>query len=137
MDLIRLEGEGNSVILTITSEQDVVLDLGETLTAELRLDSTFVRGTMPLWLFPQDLRAWLDVLDGLDHGHDMLWLEDGRTPEISLARDDTFDRIHFTVKDWVSSNTTVSLIVPITDAWFDDAYERLDRVHRTWPLAAD
>lgn len=141
MDLIRLEGESNSVILRVADTQNVAVlsgvtpeVMGKSLTCELLVDSTFVRGSMPLWLFRADLEAWRDVLDALDGGDDALWLTDGRGPEIALTRDDQLDRLHFTVKDWVSSNTTVSLAVPITDAWFDDAYERLDQVWTTWPL---
>ena len=131
MDLIRLEGEGNSVVLRITGEE------GETLAGELVLESAFVRGSLRLWLSHEDLRAWLDVLDTLDGGHDVLWLEGGRSPEILLTRDDEYERLHFTVNDRTASMTNATITVPIDDAWFDDAYKRLDQVWTTWPLAED
>lgn len=32
------------------------------------------------------------------------------------------------------SLTTVTVTVPLVDAWFDDAYRRLDLVWETWPM---
>ncbi|MFJ6636882.1 DUF5959 family protein [Streptomyces sp. NPDC091376] len=35
------------------------------------------------------------------------------------------------------SLTTVTVTVPLVDAWFDDAYRRLDLVWETWPMTED
>ncbi|CAM5496366.1 MULTISPECIES: DUF5959 family protein [Streptomyces] len=35
------------------------------------------------------------------------------------------------------SLTTVTVTVPLADAWFDDAYRRLDFVWETWSMTED
>jgi hypothetical protein len=35
------------------------------------------------------------------------------------------------------SLTAVTVTVPLVDAWFDDAYDRLDLAWKTWPRTED
>lgn len=131
IDLIHMEGEGNSVVLRVTGDQDA-----EVLNGELLVASTFVRGTLSWPVSPAELRSWQEALDELDAGYDVAWREDADGPAMFIERDPDFDRLNITIKDDVSSLTTVVITVPIADSWFDDAYERLDLTWKTWPNMA-
>ncbi|MET9757516.1 DUF5959 family protein [Streptomyces sp. NPDC006372] len=134
IDLIRLEGEGNSVVLRITGrEQREHPGRTEVLAGEFRIDTPFVRGALPTRLLPGDLRQWQQALDLLDAGQDIAWRADGRAPGLFIERDQDDDRCRVTVKDHSRTLTTVTVTVPLADAWFDDAYRRLDLALETWP----
>jgi hypothetical protein len=138
IDLIHLEGEGNSVILRITGKEKRKHP-GETdvLVGEFQVDTPFVRGSLKTWVFPEDLRQWQQALDMLDAGHDIAWLEGTRAPWLYIELDEDDDRCEITIKDHSMSQTTVTVTVPLSDAWFNDAYQRLDRTWETWPLDED
>ncbi len=138
IDVIRLEGEGNSVILRLTGrERPDGQDAGDALTGEFLVDTPFVRGSLKTWVLPDDLRHWQEALDALDAGQDIAWRENTRGPEVFIERDLEEERAHVTIRDASSSLTTVTVTVPLVDAWFDDAYSRLDRAWRTWHLTND
>lgn len=131
IDLIRIEGEGSSVILRITGKDEV-------LVGEFVIDTSFVRGTIKTALFPEDLRAWRDSLDAFDlQGEDIAWREGSRATELFIERveDDPQQRVNVTLRDHSMSMTTVTVMIPLADSWFDDAYERLDLVWKTWAPA--
>jgi len=138
MDLIRLEGEGNSVVLRISGRERRE-DLGvtgvefEVLAAEFLVDTPFVRGSLRAWVFPEELRQWQEALDALDAGQDIAWREGVRGPELHIERDGDGERVHVTVRDDSMSLTAVTVTVPLADAWFDDAYQRLELAWKTWP----
>ncbi|WP_128380603.1 DUF5959 family protein [Streptomyces cavernae] len=135
IDLIRLEGHGNSVVLRLTGrERGRERTASDALTGEFLVDTPFVRGSCGVWVFPEDLRRWQEALDALDAGQDIAWREGGRGPELFIDRDEDDERVHATVKDASASLTAVTVTVPLDDAWFDDAYDRLDLTWRTWPL---
>ncbi|HEX6357993.1 DUF5959 family protein [Actinophytocola sp.] len=133
IDLIRLEGEGNSVILRITGKESIQTG-SEVLVGEVLVDTAFVRGSQRTWVFAEDLWEWRDALDGLDAGHEIAWREYTRAPEMFIERDQDQERANVTIKDHSMSMTTVTVTVSMADSWFDDAYERLDLVMKTWPL---
>jgi hypothetical protein len=135
IDLIRLEGDGNSVIVRITGRQ-AAQDPPRTdaLVGEILVDSAFVRGSIATWIFPEDLTEWQEALDAFDCGTDIVWREGKRATEVLISRDPDGERAHVTVADHSMSLTTVTVTVVLADAWFDDAYQRLDRVLQTWPL---
>lgn len=135
IDLIRLEGEGGSVILRIMGKQDVrVPASASVLVGEFLVETPFVRGSLKTWIFPDDLWQWRDALDGLDAGHDIAWCEESRGPSMFIERDADRERAYVTLKDDGASLTTVTVTVPLADPWFDDAYKRLDLTWKTWPL---
>jgi hypothetical protein len=138
-DLIRLEGEGNSIIVRITAkERPSAQGSPEVLGGEILVDTPFVRGSTRIWVFPEDLREWREALDVLDVGEGYVsWREGGRGPEMFLERDVTNERVHVTIKDDAGALTAVTVTVTMTDSWFDDAYERLDRTWKTWNPAED
>ncbi|WP_225824094.1 DUF5959 family protein [Streptomyces naphthomycinicus] len=132
IDLIRLEGEGSGVVLRITGKEE--REHSDVLVGEFQVDTPFVRGRLKTWLTPEDLRQWQQALDMFDAGHDIAWREGTRAPSLSVERHEDDDRCRVTVRDHSMSLTTVTVTVPLTDAWFDDAYHRLDLTWETWPL---
>ncbi|WBB59706.1 DUF5959 family protein [Streptomyces sp. WMMC500] len=139
IDLIRLEGDGNSVVLRITGNEERKPPAeAEALVGEFVVDTPFVRGTLRTWVFPEDLREWQQALDSLDAGQDIAWREGASAaPWLFIELDEDDDRCQVTIKDASISLTTVTVTVPLADAWFDDAYSRLDLVWETWPMTED
>ncbi|WOX20326.1 DUF5959 family protein [Streptomyces solicathayae] len=136
IDLIRLEGDGNSVILRITGKEERKRPTeADALVGEFLVDTPFVRGALKTWVFPEDLRQWQQALDSLDAGQDIAWREGKRAPWLFIELDEDDDRCQVTIKDSSMSMTTVTVTVPLADAWFDDAYRRLDLVWETWHMA--
>ncbi|POX50234.1 DUF5959 family protein [Streptomyces sp. Ru72] len=134
IDLMRLEGEGNSVVLRITGmEPRRDPDAMPVLTGEFLVDTPFVRGSVPAWLLPEDLRQWQQVLDALDAGRHIAWRAGTRGPRLFVERDEDGERCRVTVED-ASTSSTATATVPLKDEWFDDAYHRLDLIWETWPL---
>lgn len=134
VDLIRLEGEGNSVILRILGSTGQAHPARAcVLAAEFLVYTPFVRGTLKTWIYPEDLREWQQALDSLDAGRNTAWRDGASAPWLLIDLDEHNDRCHVTIKDQSMSLTTVTVTVPLVDAWFDDAYRRLDLVWETWP----
>ncbi|MFD9072579.1 DUF5959 family protein [Streptomyces lasiicapitis] len=135
IDLIRLEGEDNSVIVRITGKRPAPGRSGvDELVGEILVDTAFVRGTLATSVSPEDLTEWRATLDTLDGGDDTTWREGRRTPELSVELDPDGERAHVTVADHTMSLTTVTVTVLLTDEWFDEAYDRLDETLRVWPV---
>ncbi|TDV46149.1 DUF5959 family protein [Actinophytocola oryzae] len=130
IELIRLEGEGNSLVVRVAGDPD-----DELLTAQLVVTSNFVSGRLETKLFPEDLREWQEALDELDAGYDISWREEGGIPAVLVAHDPDNERVHVTVRDDESTLTSVTISVPLSDSWFDEAYERLDRTWKAFPMA--
>ncbi|MCF1650231.1 DUF5959 family protein, partial [Streptomyces indiaensis] len=103
------------------------------LVGEFLVDTPFVRGALKTSILPEDLRQWQQALDSLDAGRDIAWREGQRAPWLFIDLDEDDDRCEVTLKDHSMSLTTVTVTVPLVDAWFDDAYRRLDLVWETWP----
>ncbi|CCK25530.1 hypothetical protein BN159_1151 [Streptomyces davaonensis JCM 4913] len=127
IELVRLEGDGNSVVLRISGAD------GDVLTGGFVIDTPFVKGALQVWVFPGELREWQEALDALDAGQDAVWREFSRGPSMVIERDVAEERARVTVKDPSMSLTSVTVTVPLVDSWFDDAYERLESVRKTWP----
>jgi hypothetical protein len=132
IDLIHLEGEGNTFALRILGTYPGSDDL---LEGELRIDTTFVTGRTRLWLAEQTLASWRDALDLLDAGDDAVLDTGTRGPMVSLAHEE-FGRVGVTIRDPEASMVTVTVPIPLYDDWFDDAYDRLDQVWQKWFGAA-
>jgi hypothetical protein len=128
IDLIHLEGEGNTFALQIRGTYPGSDDL---LEGELRVDTTFVTGRSQIWLAQQTLDSWRDALDVLDAGDDVVWDTGTRGPIVSLDHRE-FGRVAVTIRDPERSMVTVTVPIPLDDDWFDDAYDRLDRVWQKW-----
>ncbi|MDT9695677.1 DUF5959 family protein [Streptomyces sp. P17] len=137
IDLMRLEGDGNSVVLRITGTDGQGAAGSQVLTGAFLVETPFVKGSLQVWVFPRELREWQEALDALDAGRDVAWREFSRGPSVFVERDVEEERAHVTVKDSAGSLTSVTVTVPMDDSWFDDAYERLELVRKTWPSAED
>lgn len=135
IDLIRLEGEDNSVTVRITGKRPAPGRAGvEVLVGEILVDTAFVRGSLATSVAPEDLTRWRETLDALDGGADSTWRAGQRAPELSVELDPDGELAHVTVADHTMSLTSVTATVTLTDEWFDEAYDRLDATLRTWPL---
>ncbi|EPH41199.1 DUF5959 family protein [Streptomyces aurantiacus] len=135
IDLIRLEGEDNSVIVRITGKRPAPGRSGaDELVGEILVDTAFVRGSLATSVSPEDLTEWRETLDVLDGGEDTTWREGRRAPELSVELDPDGEHAYVTVADHAMSQTTVTATVLLTDEWFDEAYDRLDATLRTWPM---
>ncbi|WJV45545.1 DUF5959 family protein [Streptomyces flavofungini] len=135
IDLIRLEGEDNSVVVRITGKRPAPGRPGiDELVGEILVDTAFVRGTLATSVSPEDLTQWRETLDALDGGDDSAWREGGRAPELLVELDPDGERAHVTIADHTMSLTTVTATVTLTDEWFDEAYDRLDATLRAWPV---
>jgi hypothetical protein len=128
IDLIHLEGEGNTFALRIRGTYPESDDL---LEGELRIDTTFVTGRLQIWLARETLDSWRDTLDVLDAGDDVVWDTGTRGPIVSFEHKES-GRLAATIRDPDASMVTVTVLVPLYDDWFDDAYDRLDRVWQKW-----
>lgn len=128
IDLIRIEGDGNTFVVQIQGVSPSGTGL---LQGEIRIGTGFVAGTLPVWLDRDQVDAWRDALDALDQGGDVVWISESRGPRVAL-RQEPFGRVAVTVEDPAGSLVTVTVAVPVHDDWFDDAYDRLDRVWRKW-----
>jgi hypothetical protein len=128
IDLIHLEGEGNTFALQIRGTYPGSDDL---LEGELRVDTTFVTGRTQIWLSQITLDSWRDALDVLDAGEDVVWDTGTRGPIVSLHHQES-GRVGVTIRDPEASMVTVTVLIPLYDDWFDDAYDRLDRVWQKW-----
>ncbi|MFF5026072.1 DUF5959 family protein [Streptomyces collinus] len=83
--------------------------------------------------FPADPRAHVPTVPTARVRHHIAWRQDTRGPEGFVERDPEEERAHVTISDASSSLTTVTATVPLKDAWFDEAYGRLDLAWKTWP----
>lgn len=138
IDLIRLAGGGNSVVLRITGRETWRgARTTDVLTSELVVDTPFISGTLNALLFPEDLAEWQECLDALDAGQAITWREFTRGPALSIERDEADERLCVTIRDDVNTLTTVTVTVPLADSWFDDAHACLEQVWKTWPPTED
>ncbi|WP_037572147.1 DUF5959 family protein [Phaeacidiphilus oryzae] len=136
VELIRLEGPGNSVVLSLYGGPGGgTTGGGSALQGVITVDTPFVSGSTPVHLRPEDVEEWQDALDLLDAGGDIAWRKGGRGPELHVELDPEGDpeRAQVSVSDLAGALTTVTVGVTIDDAWFDDAYERLEEVREVWP----
>lgn len=122
IDLFRFEGDGNRVVLRISGRDES----HHQLIGEFRVDTPFVRGRLKTWIRPEDLGEWQKALDTLDAGYDISWRDGKRAPWLYIELDEDDDRCLVTITDSQASGTAVTVLVPLTDEWFDDAYRRLD-----------
>lgn len=127
-DLIHLERAGTTFALRIRGTYPGSDDL---LDGEIRIDTAFVTGRLQIWLARETLDSWRDALDVLDAGDDVEWDTGTRGPVVSFGHVE-FGRVAVTVRDPESSMVSVTVAIKVDDDWFDDAYDRLDRVWQKW-----
>lgn len=132
IELIRLEGGGTSVVLRVEGRDQAQPGTEvDALVGEFAVDTPFVTGTLATRVSAEDLRQWQQALDALDTGQDIAWRDGTRNPRLAIELDEDDERCHVTLGDHATSPTVVTVTVPLGDAWFDDAYRRLDRVWET------
>lgn len=129
IELFRFEGEGNRVLLELREVDRDPAGQVRQFVGEIVVETGFVSGSIPIFVgVPEDVATWQEVLDHLDAGHDASWKEDQRSAEV-LIRWEGDDRFEVTLRDRLASLTDVSVVVTASEEWFDQAYDRLDRVY--------
>ncbi|MFD6448135.1 DUF5959 family protein [Promicromonospora sp. NPDC060204] len=132
-ELFRFGTDGNVVALRIDSlaPQDgraieatgtIEIDCGDLAAGR------GVRGALPTLVGDDDLDAWREALDALDLGQDVAWRADQKATEVHV-RWEHDNMLVVTVSDTMSLLTDVTTAVPVSDEWFEEAYDRLDRVY--------
>ncbi|WP_405983793.1 DUF5959 family protein [Streptomyces sp. NBC_00872] len=129
-DLILLaDDEGNSVAVNVLGrEPRWAAGLG----AEIVVRTPFVSGRTNLMLSTSKLERWAAALDKLDAGEDVVWMEWGRGPSISVQLTGERDCPEVVVEDESRSMVTVRVPVDLPDDWIADHRRRLHRVMAHW-----
>ncbi|MFE0674264.1 DUF5959 family protein [Streptomyces sp. NPDC058867] len=130
VELVRMGSEGDGVVLRLTGDEGTN---GAVLAGVLVVGTPFVSGHLGVRVLPEDLREWQEALDALDSGQDVDRRAFSHGASLVVERDASAATARVTVEDASVPPTCVTVTVPMDDAWFDDAYERLERVWKTWP----
>ena len=142
--LFVFEGPGTRLVMIVIgryAEGD--LPRHDFLDAELVVETSFVSGRQSLVLEPADLDRWAACLDALAQGVDEVsWLEDGRSPGVSILRSKAPDlldgpdgdeaAIQVTVHD-APADVLVSAWIEPHLGWVRDLKGRLADVRAAWP----
>ncbi|MGW5636218.1 DUF5959 family protein [Streptomyces sp. NPDC003832] len=134
VELVRLGSDGNEVVLRITGEESGGSP-GAALAGVLAVGTPFVSGRLDVRVLPRDLREWQEALDALDSGQDVDRRAFSHGASLVVERDASAATARVTVEDTSVPPISVTVTAAMDDAWFDDAYERLERVWKTWPSA--
>ncbi|MFD4629335.1 DUF5959 family protein [Streptomyces sp. NPDC058284] len=131
-DLILLaDEEGNSVRVTVLGRYPGQSDM---LTAEISVETPFVRGRLDLALWSARLSQWSQVLDRLEAGEDAGWMTAESGPTLSLQLAGEHDCPEVLIKDTTISMVTVRVPVDLPDEWVSHHRTRLRQVLGSWPL---
>lgn len=135
MDLIHLSDGDNSFRVRILGRRmPGVLPLHDLLDAEVLIKSGFVNGRLTFGLFPADVDGWDHALDVLAAGHDVVWIDDDRSPEIKVqALDEEHETPAVRVEDVTGSGVHVFLPLCLEEGWIDDQRRLLHQVRQEWP----
>ncbi len=140
LDLIRLAGAaGNGVVVRVTGRSHT--GYGEEsgiLLGEIDVRGDFVSGTLPTWIFPEDLTEWDETLDAIEGGADTVsWREDQRETELHIEleedRGTAADRATVWVADRANTLAAVELTMDLPEGWVREQRECLAAVRRRWP----
>ncbi|WP_329562742.1 DUF5959 family protein [Kitasatospora sp. NBC_01266] len=134
VNLIHLADHDNSVVVRVLSRHAPgVLQGHDWLNAEVIVASSFANGRRAFLLFPENLASWAAALDTLAGGQDVLWLDDGHTPEFRVELNNQFACPAITVEDTPGCGVSVCVPVDVPDGWIDDLRSSLQQVLETWP----
>ncbi|MDV5149795.1 DUF5959 family protein [Streptomyces sp. SBC-4] len=136
IDLIHLAGmEGNSVVVRVTGrEVRAAQQDPDVLVGEISVGTSFVKGSLKTWIFPQDLTEWETALSALADGENVSWRENKRATELHISLEEGLERATVSVADRSMSLATVQVTIELADGWLEDHRARLDRVRQAWPL---
>ncbi|MEU3554374.1 DUF5959 family protein [Streptomyces fragilis] len=140
-ELIRFADDENCVTVRVLGSTTVGVPEG-CLEVEIVAASAFAHGRLSeVFLLDDDLEEWAEALDRLASGQGVVWMDDGRNPEVRIAmsgpyfsRGETLDAIEVTVRDVAASLTSVSVLVRLADGWVEEHRRRLALVRERWPL---
>ncbi|MEU9375954.1 DUF5959 family protein [Streptomyces sp. NPDC048255] len=136
IDLIHLAGiEGNSVVVRVSGQEVRASQHDpDILVGEISVGTSFVKGSLKTWIFPQDLTDWEAALSTLAGGESASWRENKRATELHVALEEGLERATVSVADRSMSLATVQVTIELADGWLEDHRARLDRVRQAWPM---
>ncbi|WP_217179314.1 DUF5959 family protein [Streptomyces sp. AC495_CC817] len=123
------DDEGNSVTVNVLG-RDPRWSAG--LDAEIVVGTPFVSGRIDLVLSTSKLESWADVLNRLDAGEDVAWMEWDRGPSIWIQLSGERDCPEVVVEDESGSMVTVRVPLVPPDDWIADHQRRLHQVMAHW-----
>ncbi|MGW8886765.1 DUF5959 family protein [Streptomyces sp. NPDC055749] len=86
IDLVHLADEENSVIVRVAGPATEVRPWDGCLDVDIVVASEFAEGRLSeVCLLPEDLDDWEEAVDLLTLGQPVLWMDDGRNPEIRIT----------------------------------------------------
>ncbi|MFJ2768063.1 DUF5959 family protein [Streptomyces sp. NPDC087300] len=130
LDLILLaDEEGNTVRVTALGRYPGQADM---LTAEIVVETPFVRGRLDLALWGSRLEQWGRVLDRLEAGEDAGWMTVESGPSLSVRLRGERDCPEVVVEDVTTSMVTVVVPVDLPDDWIARHRERLATLSAAW-----
>ncbi|MFH8608342.1 DUF5959 family protein [Streptomyces sp. NPDC018029] len=129
-DLILFaDEEGNSVRVTVLGAYPGQPHMR---SAEISVETPFVRGRLDLALWLSRLRQWGHVLDRLEAGEDAAWMNAERGPTLSVRLRGERDCPEVVVEDVTTSMVTVRVPVDLPDDWLAHHRERLASLLASW-----
>ncbi|MFF5361571.1 DUF5959 family protein [Streptomyces scabiei] len=142
MELVHLADDENSVVVRVVGPDAGCPPRDGCLDVEIAVTSAFANGHLKeVYLLPGDLEDWADALDLLAEGRPVVWMDDGRNPEVRItptgpyhSRGRDLEAVEVTVRDPVVSLTSVRVLVRLPDDWVHAQRLRLDRVRKAWPF---
>ncbi|MEU9378519.1 DUF5959 family protein [Streptomyces sp. NPDC048255] len=136
LDLIHLTDiEGNSVVVRVTGQEGRASQHDTaTLVGEISVGTSFVKGSLKTWIFPQDLADWETALSVLARGESVSWREVQRATELHVDLEEGLERATVSVADRSMSLASVQVTIELADGWLEDHRARLDRVRQAWPM---
>lgn len=107
----------------------------DSLEGEIVVDTEFVTGETKIWLHPDDIEEWAEVLEALDDEEVGTWMEAASRIVLTVEWDDEGDEgyIWVTVRDRVASLVTLRVRVEPDDYWLDDQFDRLAKFRELSP----
>ncbi|MCO5968241.1 DUF5959 family protein [Actinoallomurus soli] len=106
------------------------------LEGEIVVDTEFVKGSQKIWLHPDDIEEWGEVLEALDGEEIGCWMEAASRTVLTIEWDEEHDDgyIWVTIKDRVGGCLpTLRVRVEPDQYWLDDQFDRLARFREVSP----
>ncbi|MFB6615484.1 DUF5959 family protein [Streptomyces sp. NPDC085524] len=121
-ELVRLTDFENEVRIVVLSPMDSTF-----WEARIEVTSMFVKGSTLLVLSRPKIEAWVQALERLSLGQDVVWMESDRGPTVTIQLEGERDCQEVVVEDESISMVTVRIPIVFEDGWIADHQERVRR----------
>lgn len=112
----------------------------DSLEGEIVVATEFVTGETKIWLHPDDIEEWAEVLEALDAEEIGSWMGSSGRTALTIEWDDEDDEVSeddediwVTVEDHVASMVTLRVRVEPDEYWLDDQFDRLAKFRELSP----